>query len=657
MNTWIVSPNVTDNTAHLSEWKRLIDEKGMVFMGYGPDHQLGSMFNSKVQQGDIVLIAQGANKQKQVLICGMVCSDASSEPVEGMPTDEIVWHRQLKNVVRASELEQLRLDFKDGAFGDAQLIQAIHILKPDSNKVDARNAFLLKQAVLEKAEQEKLLGFRSILELKKQLILQGPPGTGKTRLAKKLAQELTKPKRIGSPLDSVNRFFQQFDKLQPEVVSNRQKHNLIISQFQQRFPITSIRQMSLEDYALGGGNKNSFCWWIEKGLRDVGKYSPGSARAYLLYRSNEDGEYRRHGKLLININDNQEALEKITSVLADFVVSRDYNTARTFFGDSFLLKVLTSYYPDEYFPINSIQCLENALKLFGVDYIGLSPIEMNLKVQNLFEEINKKYGTDVTSLEFMKYLFDTFNMKGELILEPGGVSVKGEVKLVQFHPAYSYEDFVRGISVKSAANSQISYAVEDRILAKFAGEAEDNPSVNYVLIIDEINRANLPSVLGELIYALEYRFDPENPTETTVDSLYELDGDRELRLPKNLIIIGTMNSADRSVGHIDYAIRRRFAFVDVQADENVIDLQSGKSLFAEVKALFIDPESDEHSIYLSNDIYPKDVMPGHSYFMASDVNKLQLRLEYEIKPLLMEYVKDGILNQNAIEIVTHLQVD
>ena len=82
------------------------------------------------------------------------------------------------------------------------------------------------------------------------------------------------------------------------------------------------------------------------------------------------------------------------------------------------------------------------------------------------------------------------------------------------------------------------------------------PLMPYVLIIDEINRANLSAVLGELIYALEYRGE-------AVQSMYAIDDDNTLVLPANLYIIGTMNTADRSVGHIDYAIRRRFAFVDV----------------------------------------------------------------------------------------------
>ena len=162
----------------------------------------------------------------------------------------------------------------------------------------------------------------------------------------------------------------------------------------------------------------------------------------------------------------------------------------------------------------------------------------------------------------------------------------------------------------------------------------------YVLIIDEINRANLSSVLGELIYALEYR-------GKEVESMYDVDGSHKLILPPNLYIIGTMNTADRSVGHIDYAIRRRFAFVEIlpEALSDNDELYFNLEGFNAVAALF-------NRENVSNEFEIKDVQIGHSYFIAKKSEAkneterdeiFKMKMQYEVVPILEEYVKDGIL--------------
>jgi len=156
------------------------------------------------------------------------------------------------------------------------------------------------------------------------------------------------------------------------------------------------------------------------------------------------------------------------------------------------------------------------------------------------------------------------------------------------------------------------------------------PLKPYVLIIDEINRANLSAVLGELIYALEYRGE-------AVQSMYAIDDDNTLILPANLYIIGTMNTADRSVGHIDYAIRRRFAFVDVLPKDltNELGDNFATKLYGEVSKLF-------EGNTLSPEFRKEEVQLGHSYFITEHT-PIAIRWEYEIKPILLEYIKDGVL--------------
>ena len=258
------------------------------------------------------------------------------------------------------------------------------------------------------------------------------------------------------------------------------------------------------------------------------------------------------------------------------------------------------------------------------------------------------------------------------------------INILQFHPSYSYEDFVRGIVAKSSG-SGIEYVVENKILGDLIEKAYQNRSTKYVLIIDEINRANLSSVFGELIYALEYRYqfnDNEEDTKLhTVQSMYgvinaEGEIDNSLCLPENLYIIGTMNTADRSVGHIDYAIRRRFAFIDVLPKnlESEEGIYFDQKLFSDVSSLFVQDfdlgndyskpnTSIQPSQYLSQEFRPQDVWLGHSYFIQKiDENgiktpeSMQVRLDYEIKPILMEYIKDGVLKPDALSAIDKLEI-
>ncbi|WP_317045455.1 McrB family protein [Capnocytophaga cynodegmi] len=233
-----------------------------------------------------------------------------------------------------------------------------------------------------------------------------------------------------------------------------------------------------------------------------------------------------------------------------------------------------------------------------------------------------------------------------------------QFQIIQFHPSYSYEDFVRGIVAKPNSNGDgITYEAENKVLTEFAENAEKDSNNNYVLIIDEINRANLSSVLGELIYALEYHGE-------AVDSMYAVDRSNKITLPPNLYIIGTMNTADRSVGHIDYAIRRRFAFVDMFPKDLSQELGEhfAKDKFIAVSELFIkdfdlnkdySKEQIVKSEHLSSEFDAKDVWLGHSYFITKDID-IQTRLNYEIKPILREYVKDGVLKELAINEINKL---
>jgi 5-methylcytosine-specific restriction protein B len=130
----------------------------------------------------------------------------------------------------------------------------------------------------------------------------------------------------------------------------------------------------------------------------------------------------------------------------------------------------------------------------------------------------------------------------------------GAVKLVQFHPSYTYEDFFEGFRPEPGGSGTLTFTLRAGPFRDFAEVAADNPSTAYILIIDEINRANLAKVFGELYFLLEYR-------DESISLQYS--PDKEFTLPQNLFLIGTMNTADRSIARIDAAMRRRFAFVEL----------------------------------------------------------------------------------------------
>jgi MoxR-like ATPase len=134
---------------------------------------------------------------------------------------------------------------------------------------------------------------------------------------------------------------------------------------------------------------------------------------------------------------------------------------------------------------------------------------------------------------------------------------EGRVELVQFHPSYAYEDFVEGYRPSSDGSG---FALRPGPLKRFASLARDNPDHQYVLVIDEINRGNLAKVFGELYFLLEYRH----------QGLTLQYSEEHFSLPKNLLIIGTMNTADRSIALVDAALRRRFFFFPFFPDQSPI---------------------------------------------------------------------------------------
>jgi 5-methylcytosine-specific restriction protein B len=134
------------------------------------------------------------------------------------------------------------------------------------------------------------------------------------------------------------------------------------------------------------------------------------------------------------------------------------------------------------------------------------------------------------------------------------------VKLVQFHPSYTYEDFFEGFRPVPRDDGQLAFALHPGPFRRLVDAAREHPGDPYVLIIDEINRANLAKVFGELYFLLEYR-------DQQIELLYS---DAEFTLPENVFVIGTMNTADRSIRSLDIALRRRFDVFECPPSSDIL---------------------------------------------------------------------------------------
>lgn len=195
---------------------------------------------------------------------------------------------------------------------------------------------------------------------------------------------------------------------------------------------------------------------------------------------------------------------------------------------------------------------------------------------------------------------------------------------VQFHPAYTYEDFIQGIRPQSTEDGQIRYPMVPGRFLEFCERAKRRTGT-CVLIIDEINRGDLSRVFGELMYLLEYR-----------DQEISLSGGNQFSIPENVIIIGTMNTADRSIAVVDHALRRRFAFLQLRADYAILKrYQSERGL--DVQELIRVLESVNRLIGdINHEI-------GISFFMKDNLKEHLADIwQVEIEPYLEEFFFDQL---------------
>lgn len=217
---------------------------------------------------------------------------------------------------------------------------------------------------------------------------------------------------------------------------------------------------------------------------------------------------------------------------------------------------------------------------------------------------------------------------------------------IQFHPNTTYENFVGGLApLHTDRELGLQFAPKPGFLMNAAAKAAALPESPYLLLIDELNRADLAKVLGEAIFLLEPRED-----ERTLKLPYDFGEPQhtQLALPSNLHLLGTMNSSDRSIAIVDIAVRRRFAFMKLWPQIAVVE-QHGcelmKHAFQELLNIFVE-YADGESL---------DLLPGHSYFLEKEPQRALVSLRVNLLPLLEEYLNQGYVAAFADSIQAYLQ--
>lgn len=413
-------------------------------------------------------------------------------------------------------------------------------------------------------------------------------------------------------------------------------------------------------------------------------------------------KYRMNLENYLLLHDDVEIKTKLSQVCKDIEFVKQITTDKKYIGQPFYITVGTAQ--DCMQMVNLIRALptwqmmlreKGVYRTMSTDYMQImKATDVRQMILQGPPGTSKTYGAKkflckeigVSGLDWEEQLKEyqlIVSDTDENEYEMPRIGAKAYWDIVQFHPSYTYEDFVRGITVYSREEKLIAGKVgdEDIVLvekdtigyksvnkaigkmAKLAndcyqeaiesGNVEECPK--FFLVIDEINRANLATVFGELIFALEYR-------DKEVNTPYSVYGKSELVIPKNMYIIGTMNTADKSIGTIDYAIRRRFLFFKMLPNIKVvmdsikkIDDKAEFCKCDEVVLFYIVDQLFEECLN-SIDYDREDVQLGHTYFLRHEAetsaeDQIKYKFIYQVLPILYEYKKDGIVDFDRIKMV------
>lgn len=558
-----------------SKWgdKSLLDEiflkYNIAFVGFKDDdadykNALEKIKNTYIKKGTKIVIAEGI-KVKAVALSDSITLDKLIKEYDNKDKEQIKnYLSYIDDTILCVKAKLYKLSLEDEFNFGSQARRFCNI--KDSITKDNIDKLLKKYSGNMHMENLK----ENCIKLLKEnynIVLTGALGTGKTYLAKEIAREVMKD---NTAIKDYKKFIIDYyksnkgrlEKLKKEGEELREK-------FVKRFPIESLKNISIDDYAVGRGDNNSFCYWIEFGLKRklLGGFFAGGAKTYLLYYDKNTGNLMNE----TNNKTNDELIKEIGKELYNMATIEDYDFKNSVLdfnkrNDYLAIKIYNSYHPYTYFPMLSREYMLDICDIFNIEKDN-NRYKLNKNIKKFFDDNLKDIDSYIVRMILLEN-FDLISGKKEYL----NIN-NDDYGFVQFHPSYDYTDFVEGLRPIKDSNGNIMFKRKDGVFKEFCKNALQNRSSKFVFIIDEINRGEISKIFGELFFAIDTGYRGEiGRVKTQYNNLISNDEtDDEFEdgffVPENVYIIGTMNDIDRSVESMDFAMRRRFAFKEVNAKD------------------------------------------------------------------------------------------
>ncbi|MBD0832517.1 AAA family ATPase [Aestuariibaculum sp. TT11] len=666
------------NGADQTDWKDSIQNLKRAFIGYDDTHQFGKKFKNEVRIGDVILIAQGQNSNKKFFLCGFVDSHAKYERVKGTP--DVAQNRKLKFTIPKERLNQLGLDFNNSTWGESRQPATLYHLKPNEVEADHEIVRLLSA------------------ELNQQII-------------KQLMENIKLSEDRQFQIKVLWSKFKDGIKEKNKDINNQQIESVINEWSLYKDKIINDT-LSLDEYTNILGSHTAtmpggyLCNFLERTTRVVlGSSKPGNAENFEVKLNNDNQNY--FIKSLGKPNANREEAEAyfndtVKEVVSSIVMASDpLEKIRLVGGANYsakqiLMKLAVLDSLKDFLYMYSSQPIDELYNEF-IDGDAENDFEKNHQVCIVAKELLEVNDNDRGELILLsRFLWTYVNSKAiadrdnpnVIMYGPPGTGKTYTVvnsldfvcqgdssryEVLQFHPSFTYEDFIEGIKPKGVSkDGNIRFELVNGVFKNFCIKAKKSPEKDFYFIVDEINRANLSTVFGETLLLLEndYRHngdDSKNLIRTQYATLiedlikedekayqhlaYTIDnGEVKFGVPKNVFFIGMMNDVDKSIDAFDLALRRRFKWIRKDCDYDVIE----ENTRFKDKDDFINMDQyikacEKLNNYISEDLgLGKSYEFGHSFFMKIShiakrkeitSNNAGVLFDLHLRPTLNEYLR------------------